>query len=145
MYAKTLIPGPLPTPTLTATTSVAHQLFPELLASGWKRYGVEDLAVSRTDVLITHDSLQLVVDGIVVLSDIDPASPAGWWEAVDGIDGQCVVVVLKTGRSEAGARAATSHTAALASREAVWRGAFRQAGVVEVASGQELLDAAFER
>ncbi len=52
------------------------------------------------------------------------------------------VVVLKTGRSEAGARAATSHTAALASREAVWRGAFRQAGVVEVASGQELLDAA---
>ena len=97
MYAKTLIPGPLPTPTLTATTSVAHQLFPELLASGWKRYGVEDLAVSRTDVLITHDSLQLVVDGIVVLSDIDPASPAGWWEAVDGIDGQCVVVVLKTG------------------------------------------------
>ena len=52
------------------------------------------------------------------------------------------VVVLKTGRSAAGARAAASHTAALASREAVWRGAFRQAGVVEVASGQELLDAA---
>ncbi len=52
------------------------------------------------------------------------------------------VVVLKTGRSEAGARAASSHTAALASQEAVWRGAFRQAGVVEVASGQELLDAA---
>jgi acyl-CoA synthetase (NDP forming) len=52
------------------------------------------------------------------------------------------VLVLKTGRSQAGARAAASHTAALASREAVWRGAFRQAGVVEVATGQELLDAA---
>ncbi|WP_198949997.1 CoA-binding protein, partial [Kineosporia sp. A_224] len=52
------------------------------------------------------------------------------------------VVVLKTGRSAAGARAAASHTAALASREAVWRGAFRQAGVVEVTSGQELLDVA---
>jgi acetyltransferase len=52
------------------------------------------------------------------------------------------VIVAKTGRSEAGARAAASHTAALAGRVAVWRGAFRQAGIVEVASGQELLDAA---
>ena len=52
------------------------------------------------------------------------------------------VFVLKTGRSDAGARAAASHTAALASSEAVWRGAFRQAGVVEVRSGAELLDAA---
>ncbi|MFN0285039.1 MAG: acetate--CoA ligase family protein [Kineosporiaceae bacterium] len=52
------------------------------------------------------------------------------------------VLVAKTGRSEAGARAAASHTGALAARHAVWGGAFRQAGVVEVASGQELLDAA---
>ncbi|MHA6781003.1 acetate--CoA ligase family protein [Pseudonocardia saturnea] len=52
------------------------------------------------------------------------------------------VIVAKTGRSEAGARAAASHTAALAAQEAVWRGAFRQAGIVEVRSGQELLDAA---
>ena len=52
------------------------------------------------------------------------------------------VLVAKTGRSEAGARAAASHTAALAAQEAVWRGAFRQAGIVEVGSGQELLDAA---
>ncbi len=52
------------------------------------------------------------------------------------------VVVVKTGRSEAGARAATSHTAALAADAGVWRGVFRQAGIVEVASGQELLDAA---
>ncbi len=52
------------------------------------------------------------------------------------------VVVVKTGRSEAGARAASSHTAALAADAAIWRGVFRQAGIVEVASGQELLDAA---
>ncbi|MGQ0577242.1 MAG: acetate--CoA ligase family protein, partial [Pseudonocardia sp.] len=52
------------------------------------------------------------------------------------------VIVAKTGRSEAGARAAASHTAALAASEIVWRGAFRQAGIVEVRSGQELLDAA---
>lgn len=52
------------------------------------------------------------------------------------------VVVAKTGRSTAGTRAAASHTAALASTEAVWRGVFRQAGIVEVASGLELLDVA---
>jgi acyl-CoA synthetase (NDP forming) len=52
------------------------------------------------------------------------------------------VVVVKTGRSEAGARAASSHTAALAADAAIWRGVFRQAGIVEVGSGQELLDAA---
>jgi acyl-CoA synthetase (NDP forming) len=52
------------------------------------------------------------------------------------------VVVVKTGKSEAGARAASSHTAALAADTAIWRGVFRQAGIVEVASGQELLDAA---
>lgn len=52
------------------------------------------------------------------------------------------VIVAKTGRSEAGARAASSHTAALAGSEAVWHGVFRQAGIVEVRSGQELLDVA---
>ena len=52
------------------------------------------------------------------------------------------VVVVKTGKSEAGARAASSHTAALAADTAIWRGVFRQAGIVEVATGQELLDAA---
>ncbi|MDP2308435.1 MAG: acetate--CoA ligase family protein [Pseudomonadota bacterium] len=52
------------------------------------------------------------------------------------------VLVLKTGRTEAGARAATSHTAALASSASVWHGALRQAGAVEVRSGQELLDVA---
>ncbi|MCD2192919.1 acetate--CoA ligase family protein [Actinomycetospora endophytica] len=52
------------------------------------------------------------------------------------------VIVAKTGRSAAGARAAASHTAALASSEKVWQGVFRQAGIVEVGSGQELLDVA---
>ncbi|NMO92082.1 acetate--CoA ligase family protein [Actinomycetospora sp. TBRC 11914] len=52
------------------------------------------------------------------------------------------VIVAKTGRSDAGVRAAASHTAALAATRTVWEGVFRQAGIVEVASGQELLDVA---
>lgn len=52
------------------------------------------------------------------------------------------VVVLKLGRSEAGRRAAVAHTAALAGSERVYSGAFRQLGMVEVSSIQELLDCA---
>lgn len=52
------------------------------------------------------------------------------------------VVVCKTGRSAAGARAARSHTAALAGRDRVAAAALEQAGVVVVRSGLELLDAA---
>jgi acyl-CoA synthetase (NDP forming) len=50
------------------------------------------------------------------------------------------VVVCKTGRSPAGARAAGSHTAALAGHDRVVAAALEQAGVVQVRSGLELLD-----
>ena len=52
------------------------------------------------------------------------------------------VLVAKTGRTAAGARAALSHTAALAGDAALWSPALEQAGVVVVASGLELIDAA---
>ncbi|HZD01474.1 MAG TPA: acetate--CoA ligase family protein [Actinomycetes bacterium] len=52
------------------------------------------------------------------------------------------VLVCRTGRSAAGARAARSHTAALAGRDRVAAAALEQAGVVETRSGMELLDAA---
>lgn len=51
------------------------------------------------------------------------------------------VVALKGGRTGSGARSAASHTAALAGTGAVWHAAFRQAGVVEVATLDELIDA----
>jgi acyl-CoA synthetase (NDP forming) len=50
------------------------------------------------------------------------------------------VVVLKGGRTAAGRTAAASHTAALASRQAVWQTAVRQAGAMEVSSLNELID-----
>ncbi|TAL32193.1 MAG: hypothetical protein EPN93_16385 [Spirochaetes bacterium] len=50
------------------------------------------------------------------------------------------VVVLKAGRSPGGARAAMSHTASLSGEEAVYEGAFRQAGVVPVYDMHELMD-----
>jgi acetyltransferase len=50
------------------------------------------------------------------------------------------IVAMKVGRSAAGARAATSHTGALASSDAVVDGAFRQAGVIRAYSLDELFD-----
>lgn len=50
------------------------------------------------------------------------------------------VVVLKGGRTGAGSRTAASHTAALAGARQVWSAAFRQAGVCEVDTFDELLD-----
>lgn len=52
------------------------------------------------------------------------------------------VIVARTGRSVGGARAAASHTAALAGSERIWRSALEQSGVLLARSGLEMLDAA---
>lgn len=52
------------------------------------------------------------------------------------------IVMLKGGRSEAGAKAAFSHTRALAGADAVYSAAFRRAGVLQVDGLDALLDAA---
>ncbi len=50
------------------------------------------------------------------------------------------VVVLKGGASDAGSKAAMSHTASLSGSAAVYEGAFRQAGIVPVFDVHELMD-----
>jgi acetyl coenzyme A synthetase (ADP forming)-like protein len=50
------------------------------------------------------------------------------------------IVVVKSGRSSAGTRAAASHTAALASPDTVVDALFRQAGVIRVDTLEELID-----
>jgi acyl-CoA synthetase (NDP forming) len=52
------------------------------------------------------------------------------------------IIVTRTGRTPAGARAATSHTAALANTTPVWRAALEQAGVVVARTGLEMFDCA---
>lgn len=53
------------------------------------------------------------------------------------------VVVMKVGRSEAGAQAAASHTASLAGADQVYEGLFRQYGVWRARSIDELFDVAY--
>ena len=52
------------------------------------------------------------------------------------------IVVLKSGRSEAGARAALSHTGAMAGVDSVYDAAFNRVGIVRVKTFEELFDCA---
>jgi acyl-CoA synthetase (NDP forming) len=50
------------------------------------------------------------------------------------------IVALKSGRTEAGTRAAASHTAALAGTDQLYEGAFKQAGIIRARTVEELFD-----
>ncbi len=52
------------------------------------------------------------------------------------------IIVLKAGRSAAGAKAAASHTGAMAGEDAVYDAAFKRAGIVRVDTIEELFDCA---
>jgi len=52
------------------------------------------------------------------------------------------IVVLKAGRTEAGSRAALSHTGWLAGEAAIYEAAFRQCGVIQARNFEELFDMA---
>ncbi|MCK9487507.1 MAG: CoA-binding protein [Dehalococcoidia bacterium] len=52
------------------------------------------------------------------------------------------VVIWRGGRTSAGARAAASHTASLASDDAIWSALMRQAGAISTDSAEETLDVA---
>jgi len=53
------------------------------------------------------------------------------------------IVLLKAGRTEAGAKAVSSHTGTLAGRYAAYQAAFKQAGVIEVEDLPSLFDVAW--
>jgi acetyltransferase len=52
------------------------------------------------------------------------------------------IIALKSGRSPAGAKAAASHTGAMAGEDAVYDAAFKRAGIVRVDTIEELFDCA---
>lgn len=61
-------------------------------------------------------------------------------QALRGAAARKPVVVLKGGRTQAGGRAASSHTAALAGSRTVWEAAVAQAGALAVDTVEELID-----
>jgi len=77
---------------------------------------------------------------VVAIHMEDLKSGRGFFEAASRVTRSKPVVVLKGGRTGAGAKAAASHTAALAGEDRVYGAAFAQSGVVRAHTLKELLD-----
>jgi acyl-CoA synthetase (NDP forming) len=50
------------------------------------------------------------------------------------------IIALKTGRADSGNQSSLSHTGSMAGNEVIYRGAFRQSGIYQVTTTEELLD-----
>jgi acyl-CoA synthetase (NDP forming) len=68
------------------------------------------------------------------------ADPAGFFEVAREVAAVKPIVVLKTGRSEVGSTAALSHTGAVAGADAIYEGAFKQAGIIRARTVSEFYD-----
>lgn len=121
--------------------------------SGALGYGAVSLAYERGLGLgwVVNTGNEADVNAFEVMNAL--ATEAGckgllaYVESLDDIDGlravagsELPVAVLKAGRSEAGARAAASHTGALAAGDRVADAALRQLGIARAADVEELLD-----
>lgn len=78
--------------------------------------------------------------GVVGLYLEGTAEPRPLLQALTALAADKPVVVIKTGRSDTGCEAATSHTGALAGSDRIWDGALRQAGVVRAEGIGEFVD-----
>jgi acyl-CoA synthetase (NDP forming) len=64
----------------------------------------------------------------------------GFFEGLRAAATRKPVIIHKAGRTQSGARAAASHTAALAGSNALWSAALAQAGAIEARSQEQLVD-----
>ncbi|WP_455448393.1 acetate--CoA ligase family protein [Natrinema thermotolerans] len=74
------------------------------------------------------------------LEDIDDGQ--GFLEAAREVTADTPIVLVKSGRTDAGAQAASSHTGAIAGSERAYEAGLEQAGVLRARSVQELFDSA---
>ena len=77
---------------------------------------------------------------VVAMHMEDLKDGRSFFDTVQSVARRKPVVVLKAGRTSSGARAAASHTAALAGQDAVYDAAFAQTGVIRAHTLEELLD-----
>ena len=102
--------------------------------------GIAVTTGNEADVTAVDVAVQLAADPSVdaVLMYIESLGELG---ALAGAAESKPIAVVKAGRSEAGARAAASHTGALASADKVVDAALKKAGIARVADIDALLDA----
>ena len=100
---------------------------------------------NRADVS-SNDLLQYWKDDpateVILLYLESFGNPQKFFRIARAVTGKKPVLVVKSGRTAAGARAAASHTGAMASTEASANALFKQAGIVRVNTLEELFDSA---
>jgi acyl-CoA synthetase (NDP forming) len=67
----------------------------------------------------------------------------GFFEQVDAICPDKPIIILKGGLTDAGARAAASHTASMAGTQAIWDAFFRRTGAISVNSLDEMAETTY--
>lgn len=141
-----------------ATTGALPGKLAFLSQSGALATAILDWAQARgigfSSVLSVGDMADLGMDELLSIVADDPETSAiliylegltdgaAFLKAARAVHARKPIIALKAGRSRAAARAAKSHTGALAGAYDVYRAAFRQAGIVMVETLDELFDAA---
>jgi acetyltransferase len=80
--------------------------------------------------------------GSIILYMENITNPRKFMSAARAVSRIKPIVVLKSGKTKAGASAASSHTGALAGEDTVYNAAFKRAGIVRVDTIEELFDCA---
>ncbi|NMC55392.1 MAG: acetate--CoA ligase family protein [Chloroflexi bacterium] len=99
-----------------------------------------ELDVTETDMIAylgEDDHVKVIAGYIEAIQDGER-----FIEVVKEVSRKKPVVLLKAGRSQAGARAVSSHTGSIAGSHAAYQAAFAQSGVIEVNTVSELFDVA---
>ena len=79
----------------------------------------------------------------VIMTYLEGLAPdSGLFSTAKEVSHKKPIIVFKGGRTETGGRAAASHSGALAGSSRLFKSALRQAGMIEVATSQELMDCA---
>ncbi len=148
-FASTIlhgIPEPGPIGIASQSGAVGSELFALLRRRGLHT-GIWITTGNEVDVDLADAVAYLAEDPdtriIVVYAEGVRDGPAMRRALARASERQKPVLFLKSGRSEVGAAAVTSHTAALAGSDRIYEALFRQLGAVRVANAEELVDAAY--
>jgi acetyl coenzyme A synthetase (ADP forming)-like protein len=140
-----------PTPPVAGNVAFLSQsggLGIELLSQAAARgIGISEfVSVGNKSDVSGNDLLQYWEDdtrtGVILLYLESFGNPRKFARIARRISRRKPIVAVKSGRTPAGSRAASSHTAALASSDVAVDALFRQAGVIRVDTLEELLDTA---
>ncbi len=135
-----------PMPGSTALVCQSGNMGTQLLAfAAQQDIGIRAFSGSGNEAMVTIEDYMEVFEldkktRTVVLYLESVKDGRRFFESARRVSTKKPVVVLKGGRTEAGGKAASSHTGALASDAKVFDAACRQAGIIQVDQPMELLD-----